>query len=113
MKRICRDDAEALDLVDQATQNPVGRPVNVDIVNDKLAGNAAQHALRKLRKDRPDLHAEIRAGRKSPHGAMVEAGSHAQRARPGELRPQRERQSPQPQQGTTGDGPCQDEPHDN
>lgn len=55
---------EALDLLDQATQNPVG--INqysqpVDNVNTRTEqperpdGNAATYALRKLRKDRPDI----------------------------------------------------------
>ncbi|MDP9356862.1 MAG: hypothetical protein M3Q71_24545 [Chloroflexota bacterium] len=77
-----------MDLIDQATQNPHGVHVgDVDNVNIRPDGNDPQYALRKLRKDRPDLHAEVIAGRKSPHGAMVEAGSHARRARPGELHP--------------------------
>ncbi len=49
-------------------------------------------------------HAEVRAGRKRPHGAMVEAGSHAQRARPRVLRPQRQCQPPEPHQRSAGDG---------
>ena len=37
-------------------------------------GNDPQYALRRLRTQRPDLHARVLAGDLSPHGAMVEAG---------------------------------------
>lgn len=37
-------------------------------------GNSVETALRRLRKDRKDLHAKVLAGELTPHGAMVEAG---------------------------------------
>lgn len=80
LKRLCRDDAEAVDLIDQATQQPPGRPAkkesidNVTHLKEGPDGNSKEQALRRLRKDRPDLHAEVIAGEKSPHAAMVEAG---------------------------------------
>ncbi len=64
----------------QATQNPNGvhiAPVansNSRKAAGRPTGTTAQQAIRRLRKDRPDLHAGVIAGRKSPHGAMVEAG---------------------------------------
>jgi hypothetical protein len=63
-------------LIDQATQGKQGRPSkieNIDIVNVIPSGNARQHALRKLRKSRPDLHAQVLKGKLSPHAAMIEA----------------------------------------
>ena len=37
-------------------------------------GNSAAQALRRLRKDCPELHAEVIAGGLSPHAAMIKAG---------------------------------------
>jgi hypothetical protein len=75
LRGICRGDREALDAIDRATQNAHGVHVgDVDNVNVRPGGNASAAALRRLRKDRPDLHAEVLAGEKSPHAAMVEAG---------------------------------------
>jgi len=43
--------------------------------NDKApVGNTRAAALRRLRKDRPDLHKRVLDGELSPHAAMVEAG---------------------------------------
>jgi len=77
LKRICADDKEVLDLIDQAEQGNQGKRTDlVDNVNEvaRPTGNARQHALRKLRKDRPDLHAQVLAEKLSPHAAMVKAG---------------------------------------
>jgi hypothetical protein len=73
VKRLCGDDPEAIDLIDQATQNPSSLHVDNN-VNSRPVGNTAQQAIRRLRKDRPDLHARVLAGELSPHAAMVEAG---------------------------------------
>jgi hypothetical protein len=75
--RICAPDEEAADLLDQAlagkqgertdlvsNRNEVGRPV----------GTSKAAALRRLRKDKPELHADVLAGRLSAHAAMVQAG---------------------------------------
>ncbi len=72
IKNICRDDSVALDAIDQATQkkpggnnNPhgcVGKPNdgttfnNVQVDSTAPVGNSRDAALRRLRKDRPDLH---------------------------------------------------------
>jgi len=82
VKRICSDDPEALNLIDQAMKRPRGgdnrtqdTPTNVDNINiGRPDGTSAQHAIRRLRKDRPDLHAQVLAKGISPHAAMVEAG---------------------------------------
>lgn len=76
LRNLCRDDAEIIDLLDRASQRPAGRPSiqTGDNVTLKPGGNAAAQALRRLRKDRPDLHARVLAGELSPHRAMVDAG---------------------------------------
>lgn len=83
LKRIVADDPEALDLLDQALQNPVGGSdkinLNDDIVHnendhERPSGNSRDVALRRLRKDAPELHAEVLAGNLSAHAAMVKAG---------------------------------------
>ncbi len=38
------------------------------------SGHSCERALRRLRKDRPDLHARVLSDELSPHAAMVEAG---------------------------------------
>jgi hypothetical protein len=76
IKRMVRDDPEALDLLDRAMQQPHGgnRKVNNVNLDDKPEGNSANRALRKLRDGAPELHARVLAGELSPHAAMVEAG---------------------------------------
>jgi len=77
LRGICRSDPEALDTMDRATQNAVGTNQHVDNVNtltERSTGNTSAAALRRLRKDRPDLHDQVLAGKLKPHAAMVEAG---------------------------------------
>jgi len=77
LKRICAEDDEAIDLIDQATKGQQGRRTDiVDNVNEvaRPSGNTRQRALRQLRKSRPDLHAKVIKGKLSPHAAMIEAG---------------------------------------
>jgi len=74
LKRICASDPEAIDLIDKATANPKHIHTDADNVSITPQGNSAQAAIRRLRKDRPDLHADVIAGKVSPHGAMVAAG---------------------------------------
>ena len=83
IKNICRDDAVALDAIDKATQNEPCKHA-VDNVNGRPAGNSRDAALRRLRKDQPELHAKVLSGELSAHAAMVEAGyrkklSHAEK----------------------------------
>ena len=80
------DDVEriaAQDLLDRATQVRPGGSSKIDlnvvnIHNEKDVGRGSgtskEAGLRRLRKDRPDLHAEVLAGRLSTHAAMVTAG---------------------------------------
>jgi len=66
VKRLCGSDPEALDLIDQATRQPLGtnqHDEGVNIVNTlRPEGNSAAAALRRLRKDAPALHARVLAG---------------------------------------------------
>lgn len=75
VRRIVEPDTEALDLLDQALQEPHGgdrsKKNNVPLAPE---GNTQAKALRRLRKDKPELHAEVLAGRLSAHAAMVQAG---------------------------------------
>jgi len=75
VRRVVADDVEALDLLDRALQAPRGgdqsKRNNVQIAP---AGNTKERALRRLRSDAPELHADVLAGRLTAHAAMVEAG---------------------------------------
>ena len=77
------DDKGLLDLIDQAEKEapPVFHGNQhqggaVDIVNRTTGpdGNTRQHALRKLRKDRPDLHAQVLAEKLSSRLPCAETG---------------------------------------
>ena len=84
LKSICRDDVEALDAIDRATQRKASGGKNqhtgedsfVDNVNEaeRPTGNSRDAALRRLRKDRPDLLERVLANELSAHAAAVEAG---------------------------------------
>lgn len=84
LKNLCADNPAALDAIDMATANQPGNATGnnqhgtVDIVNistsSRPTGNSHDAALRRLRKDRPDLHKRVIDGEISAHGAMVEAG---------------------------------------
>lgn len=77
LRNLLRDDPEALDLLDQATQNSASIHLTaVDNIHgsERPAGTSRDAALRRLRKDRPDLHARVLTGELTPHGAMVQAG---------------------------------------
>jgi hypothetical protein len=73
VRRLVADDIEVLDLLDRALQQPVGVN-NVNTLTHRPEGNASSTALRRLRKDRPDLHSEVLSGSLSAHAAMVKAG---------------------------------------
>lgn len=80
IKRIVADDREAVDLLDQALQGKHGgdrsKLDNIQLASPSSAptGTSQARALRRLRKDAPELHAEVIAGRLSAHAAMVKAG---------------------------------------
>lgn len=79
VRTLVRDDPVALDLFDQATKGQAGRRTDlldniqeVEVVAP--SGTSREAGLRRLRKDRPDLHAEVLAGTLSTHAAMLKAG---------------------------------------
>jgi hypothetical protein len=79
IKRICSADPEAVDLLDRALQREsskhVGALDNIQGTREPApTGTSAARAVRRLREDRPDLHAKVIAGEVSPHAAMLEAG---------------------------------------
>lgn len=84
VRRIAGDNAGLLDLIDQAEgsgQKHGGDRRSADFIVSNIhdetarpAGTAKARALRKLRKDAPELHAEVLANRLSAHAAMVKAG---------------------------------------
>jgi hypothetical protein len=73
VRRIVATDAEALDLLDRELQNPSSRHAGNNIPG-RPEGTSASKAHRRLRKDAPELHAEVLSGRMSAHAAMVQAG---------------------------------------
>lgn len=77
MKKIVADDPVAADLLDQALIGRSGE--RTDLVDnmhevERPSGTSKEAGLRRLRKARPDLHAEVLAGALSTHAAMVKAG---------------------------------------
>lgn len=73
VKRIVAHDMKAADLLDEALQNrPAVHAGNN--VPSRPEGNTRDKALRRLRKDAPELHADVLAGRLSAHAAMVKGG---------------------------------------
>lgn len=75
LRRVCAGRVDVLDALDRVTQRT--RADNQPLLNNvkkQPEGNTSAAALRRLRKDRPDLHERVIKGDLSPHGAMVEAG---------------------------------------
>ena len=75
--------AERDDAKDLANLRPAGRPKTENLYNDSgcvqgsakaPTGNSRAAFLRRLRKDRPDLHARVLADELSPHAGIIEAG---------------------------------------
>jgi hypothetical protein len=78
LKRICKEDKEALDEIDKVIQREPFKHMddvsNRNIIEPRPAGTTEQYSLRRLRKDRPDLHAKVLSRELSAHAAMIEAG---------------------------------------
>jgi ribosomal protein S21 len=82
VKKVCRDDMELLSLIDELIQRPAGGGLNQ--YNKRLGnniteanrpnGDTVQKALRRLRKDRPDLHEQVITNKLTAHAAMLQAG---------------------------------------
>lgn len=71
---------QALDAADQANTPQTPGPKSSVYIEDgcinrsRPSGTSAAAALRRLRKDRPDIHERVLAGELSPHAGMIEAG---------------------------------------
>jgi hypothetical protein len=79
LKKFCQSagELEVVDLIDQATERPTGRPkaiVNNIDNTERPRGTSVGRALRDLRNKEPELHQRVIAGDLSPHAAMIEAG---------------------------------------
>lgn len=94
LKRLCYDNAPAKDAIDRATAQKPGNPTGANQYTDGIdnngnnsmsenvresdrsspVGNMAGYALRRLRREKPELHARVLAGELTPHAAMIEAG---------------------------------------
>jgi hypothetical protein len=78
LQRLCCNEPDLLDLIEQAIESRQGERTdlhdNIMKVDGKEQGTSAEYALRRLRKDRPDLHQRVTAGELSPNKAMIEAG---------------------------------------
>jgi hypothetical protein len=75
--------AQKDDAADRLNLRPAHRPKKAETVynGDRIVntsgrpiGNSRAYALRRLREQRPDIHARILAGEISPHAGMIEAG---------------------------------------
>ena len=85
INRICYADAESVSLLDRETTGKPGGDkkseqynLTVDNVNSGLperpTGNALRYALRRLRRERPELHERVLGQELSANAAMIEAG---------------------------------------
>lgn len=76
LERLCRDDAEAITLLRQATTNPkhvhVPDSDNVTITPDR--GNTRAYTLDRLSRERPDLYERVINKELSANAAAIEAG---------------------------------------
>jgi hypothetical protein len=81
VQRVVANDPATVDLLDLALkQTPGGDKRSNEYATTRNnvpsgpAGNSQAKALRRLRKDRPDLHAQVLGGELSAHAAAVQAG---------------------------------------
>lgn len=78
LQDICHRDPKALSAITEATRRRHGGDRSSKIDNIILAptpdGTSRATALRRLRKDRPDLHERVLRKELTPHAAMIEAG---------------------------------------
>lgn len=78
LRRLVQDDPVAVDALDRATQGKSGRPKRETLDNiqgsEAPTGTSEAATVRRLRKDRPDLHAKYLANELSANAAAVLAG---------------------------------------
>ena len=77
LENLCRDRLEILEKIRDASVPTVGTnqySEGSDNITTREGGTSRADTLRRLRKDRPDLHARVLAGELSAHAAAIEAG---------------------------------------
>jgi len=80
LERVCRDNTQALSLLDRALRRRRGRRPRVpdmitsDIGDKAPTGNSRRSALRRLERQRPDLYTQVLSGDLTAHRAAVLAG---------------------------------------
>jgi hypothetical protein len=74
VERIVAADDEATQLLREALKEKPGPKSSHDNIMRSRQGTSRPYTLRRLKRDAPELHAEVLAGRLSAHGAMVRAG---------------------------------------
>jgi hypothetical protein len=78
LQEIAKGDQDLTDALDKALAEQYPHGVHRDLDNVKVTtysdGNSRAQALRRLRKDRPDLHARVLGGEFSANEAMIRAG---------------------------------------
>lgn len=86
IKRLCRDDMEAVDLIDQATKGRQGERtdlVNIGLSQSDVMGKTKRdrstQQLRHLRDKEPEIYTRVMSGEISVTRAAVEAGSYPRR----------------------------------
>lgn len=85
VRRVCQGHVWIIDLLDRELQRPVGTNQHTEPVSNRHtlrpAGDTAEAALRRLRKERPDLHARVidETDPLTAHAAAVEAGFRSRR----------------------------------
>jgi hypothetical protein len=82
VRQVCGNHKWIRDLLDQELQRPVGtnqHTEGVENLNTRPDGESVEYALRRLRKDRPDLHQKVINEEMSPHAAAVQAGFRTRR----------------------------------
>jgi hypothetical protein len=78
LRKLVQDDPVAVDALDRAMQERSGRPKRETLDNvqgsEAPTGNSEAATVRRLRKDRPDLHAKYLSNELSANAAAIQAG---------------------------------------
>jgi hypothetical protein len=78
LKRMCSADMRAVEAIDGVVAHHQGARTdlvdNINEVEARPTGTSQQAAIRRLRKHRPDLLEDVKAGKLSAHAAMIQAG---------------------------------------
>ena len=72
--RLVADDDDAVVMLREALKEKPGPKRSGHNIHRSPKGTSRSYALQRLRQDKPELHADVLAGRLSAHGAMVKAG---------------------------------------